>query len=143
MYSLLALVPRVAGTQGEKETIMPKLLSGGARIAIGLGVALLSVVTTCLLHPARASAQSALSASIAVPLEGLFFRAPDGRVLARLSSGPDGSVFELYDAQGRPTTAVRGGTFSPPMRRSSGWTPGELSEGLADPWVPDPWVPAR
>jgi hypothetical protein len=111
---------------------MLKLMPRGARIAAGLGLVAVGVGMACLLSPTHASAQSRLSSSLTVPPEGLFFRTPDGRILARLYSGTQGGVFELYDAQGHP----RGGGLPPPLVSQSGWAPGELSEGLADPWGP-------
>ena|ERR1700730_14366102 len=48
------------------------------------------------LRDARAQATSAAS-TIFVPWEGLVFRTPDGRAIARLSRDANGGVLELYD----------------------------------------------
>jgi hypothetical protein len=139
---------------------MLKLLPRSARIGIGLGAAAIGFATASLLGSAHANAEARSPASILVPPDGLFFRGTDGRVLARLYGGPEGGVFELYDAQGRPKSPGHGGplgsreTFASPgtltapvalappgglaspMRSASGWATGELAETLADPWAP-------
>ena len=56
-------------------------------------------------------------------------------MLARLSSGSEGAVFELYDAQEHPSATIRGS--SPGQERSfAAWPPVEIEphEGLVDPW---------
>ena len=45
----------------------------------------------------EAHAQSGTPAAITVPADGLVFRSPDGRPIARLSRDMRGGVFELYD----------------------------------------------
>ncbi len=61
----------------------------------------------------EAHAQAGVPATITVPPEGLVFRSPDGRPLARLSRDARGGVFELYDDRqeisariGNPVRAV-------------------------------------
>jgi hypothetical protein len=50
------------------------------------------------LWPREAHAQAVTSAStIYVPWEGLVFRTPDGRAIARLSRDAHGGILELYD----------------------------------------------
>ncbi len=59
--------------------------------------------------PREALAQSrALTTTINVGSQGLLFRGPDGRVIARLSSDPvQGGVFELYNASEQPGARLR------------------------------------
>jgi hypothetical protein len=47
-----------------------------------------------------AQAQPGATSSIYVPAGGLVFRAADGTPIARLSRGPHGGSFELYDDRG-------------------------------------------
>jgi hypothetical protein len=42
-----------------------------------------------------------------VPQEGLAFRTPEGRVIARLSYDRAGGHFDIYDAEERPTVSIR------------------------------------
>jgi len=56
----------------------------------------------------EAKAQSApFAATVYVPADGLAFRTFDGRVVARLSYGAHGGVFELYDDREQPVTSPR------------------------------------
>jgi hypothetical protein len=59
----------------------------------------------------EAHAQSAATSTIYVPAGGLVFRAGDGTPLARLSRGPHGGNFEVFDDRGEeraaPTTPTR------------------------------------
>jgi hypothetical protein len=56
----------------------------------------------------RAQAQSApFASSVYVPADGLAFRTFDGRIIARLSYGHRGGVFDLYDGDERPSTSLR------------------------------------
>lgn len=54
----------------------------------------------------EAHAQAGVPASITVPPEGLVFRSPDGRPLARLSRDAHGGVFELFDDHQEIATRV-------------------------------------
>jgi len=45
----------------------------------------------------EARAQSLTTSTIIVPEGGLYFRAPDGSVVARLTRGAHGGSFELFD----------------------------------------------
>jgi hypothetical protein len=55
----------------------------------------------------EARAQSSQTASVYVPPDGLTFRSPDGRVIARLSYDGRGGAFEVYDGHERPASALR------------------------------------
>lgn len=48
----------------------------------------------------EAQAQSMATSTIYVPAGGLLFRAADGAPIARLSRGPHGGSFELFDDRG-------------------------------------------
>jgi hypothetical protein len=69
--------------------------------AIGTFVAIAAAFTLGVasqhLGAREAHAQSGVPASITVPAEGLVFRSPDGRPIARMSRDARGGVFELYD----------------------------------------------
>jgi hypothetical protein len=54
----------------------------------------------------EAHAQAGVPASITVPAEGLVFRSPDGRPIARVSRDARGGVFELYDDRQEIVTRV-------------------------------------
>jgi hypothetical protein len=60
----------------------------------------------------EAHAQSIAAATIYVPAGGLVFRAADGTPLARLSHGPHGGDFEIFDDRGgtHPAPASKGGS---------------------------------
>jgi hypothetical protein len=60
----------------------------------------------------EARAQSVAMSTIYVPAGGLVFRAADGTPLARLSRGPHGGSFELFDERGQEHAAPKGG-FKP------------------------------
>jgi hypothetical protein len=112
---------------------MRDLSARSARILLSLGVLALGIGIGTMLRPSDAKAGS-LQSSVVVPREGLAFRSTDGRVIARLSAGPGGGVFELYDADERPSTAVRAGSIAPP-RSITAWSPGSADESLVDPWT--------
>ena len=65
------------------------LIAGLATFAAG------AVSHRLLLRDARA--QASPPSTIYVPWEGLVFRTPDGRAIARLSRDANGGVLELYD----------------------------------------------
>jgi hypothetical protein len=98
-----------------------------------LGAVALGAGLPCLFRPGDARAQSA-PASVIVPHDGLMFRTPEGRILARLSSGPPGGMLELYDAEQHPSLTVRAGSPAPD-RGIGGWSPGEPEEDLVDSWT--------
>jgi hypothetical protein len=112
---------------------MRELSARGTRILVSLGVLALGIGIGTIFRPADARASS-LQSSIVVPHEGLTFRSTDGRVIARLSAGPGGGVFELYDADERPSIAVRAGAIARP-RSIAAWSPGSADESLVDPWT--------
>jgi hypothetical protein len=62
----------------------------------------------------EARAQSTATSTIYVPAGGLVFRAADGTPLARLSRGPHGGDFEIFDdrAEPRPAPASKVGAKS-------------------------------
>jgi hypothetical protein len=56
----------------------------------------------------EARAQQA-GAAVYVPPEGLAFRSPDGRLIARLAYDTRGGIFEVYDRRERPSGSLRAG----------------------------------
>lgn len=56
----------------------------------------------------EARAQQA-GAAVYVPPEGLSFRSPDGRLIARLAYDTRGGIFEVYDRRERPSGSLRAG----------------------------------
>jgi hypothetical protein len=116
------------------------------RISAMFGVFALGAFSASLLQPSTARAQS-ISSSIIVPQGGLTFRTPEGRLIARLSSGPGGGVFELYDAEQRPIAPGRGGSGAAitTPRHSATWSADEGDDTLVDPWLVghvEPHLPA-
>jgi hypothetical protein len=67
------------------------------------------VLSGRLFAPREALAQSRpVTTTINVGEQGLLFRGPDGRVIARLSSDPiQGGIFELYNASEKPGARLR------------------------------------
>ncbi|MGO8994989.1 MAG: hypothetical protein ACLQVI_16870 [Polyangiaceae bacterium] len=59
---------------------------------------------------AQAQERAAMS-SINVSAGGLVFRAPNGRVIAKLSSDASGGVFEVFNADERPGARMRAASF--------------------------------
>ena len=55
----------------------------------------------------EAHAQSIATSTIYVPAGGLVFRAADGTPLARLSRGPHGGSFEVFDDRGEERAAPK------------------------------------
>lgn len=98
------------GTKRAKWWFIGMLVAGG--IGFGAGV---------LQRDARA--QAIATSTIYVPAGGLVFRAADGTPIARLSRGPHGGSFELFDDRGETRAAPTKGTDS------KGYV---LDEG--DPW---------
>ncbi len=47
------------------------------------------------------------ASTLYVPSDGLAFRSFDGRVIARLSYGRHGGIFDIYDGDERPALSVR------------------------------------
>ncbi len=70
----------------------------------------------------EAHAQSVATSTIYVPAGGLVFRAADGTPIARLSRGPRGGSFELFDDRGEERAA--------PTSRSNRYDVDER-----DPWT--------
>ncbi len=66
----------------------------------------------------EARAQSAHTAAVYVPAEGLAFRALDGHIVARLSYDGRGGVFEVYDNHERPAGSLRPGLAAEAPRAS-------------------------
>jgi hypothetical protein len=60
----------------------------------------------------EARAQSIATSTIYVPAGGLVFRAADGTPIARLSRGPHGGSFELFDDRGGQRPAATKDTGS-------------------------------
>jgi len=69
----------------------------------------------------EAIARQPQTATLYVPPDGLLFRAPDGRAVARLSYDAHGGVFEVYDDRERPAAALRP---APPRAGSVATLPG-------------------
>jgi hypothetical protein len=100
----------------------PKGSPGGiAVMKVGLPAIVLVVVAAFAggvvgsrLVEREAKAQSA-GAAVYVPPEGLSFRSPDGRLIARLAYDSRGGFFEVYDRRERPSAALRSG-FEVPAR---------------------------
>ncbi len=86
---------------------------------LALAVAFAGGIGTSHLIEREARAQSAQSASVYVPSEGLAFRGVDGRLIARLSYDSRGGAFEVYDNHERPAGALRPAVASEPPRTSS------------------------
>jgi hypothetical protein len=74
-----------------------------ALLAFGGGVAG-GVVSSEAVKPASAEAAAI---TIPVPAEGVVFRSPAGRTVARLRSEAAGGVFELFDARERVSVRLR------------------------------------
>ncbi len=72
----------------------------------------------------EAHAQPVATSTIYVPAGGLVFRAADGTPIARLSRGPHGGSFELFDDRGEERSAPA---------RVSGAKRYDVDEG--DPWT--------
>ncbi len=72
-------------------------------------------------HEARA--QSMTTSNIVVPEGGLYFRAPDGTVVARLSRGARGGSFELFD--GRSGAATKELRANPYLDEVDPWSTGK------------------
>jgi hypothetical protein len=69
-------------------------------------------ITASQLFIREARAQTVpFAASIYVPSDGLAFRSFDGHVVARLSYGPRGGVFEVYDEREQVASRMRGEPF--------------------------------
>jgi len=45
--------------------------------------------------------------TVPVPSQGVVFRTPEGRIVARLRSEASGGVFELFDARGQAAVRLR------------------------------------
>jgi hypothetical protein len=83
--------------------------------------------------------------SIQVPPEGLTFRSPDGRVIARLSYDARGGVFEVLGERGDAVASMgrssRAG-FSPASAAAPGpWSIDDAPDDLLDPWSREPSSP--
>jgi len=100
--------------RGTKRTTWSWLL--GVIFACGIGFAAGALQR-------EAHAQSIATSTIYVPAGGLLFRAADGTPIARLSRGPHGGSFELFDDRGEERAAP---TKDPGSKRYV------LDEG--DPW---------
>ena len=98
------------GTKRATWWLIGMVVAGG----IGFGVGALQ---------REARAQSIATSTIYVPAGGLVFRAADGTPIARLSRGPHGGNFELFDDRGETRAAPTKDTGS------KGYV---LDEG--DPW---------
>jgi hypothetical protein len=81
------------------------------------------------------------TAFINVPSEGLYFRGPDGKIIARLAGESGGGVFELYNDKEQPASRMKAGDVKatpvivpvpPAVRRYP------LMDDVVDPWVPYP-----
>lgn len=71
----------------------------------------------------EAHAQSIATSTIYVPAGGLVFRAADGTPIARLSRGPHGGSFEVFDDRGdeRPASAAQHGANSYVLDEGDPW----------------------
>jgi hypothetical protein len=72
----------------------------------------------------EARAQSIATSTIYVPAGGLLFRAADGTPIARLSRGPHGGSFELFDDRGetRATPTKDTGSKGYVLDEADPWT---------------------
>ena len=68
----------------------------------------------------EAKAQAAAGAAVYVPPEGLSFRSPDGRLIARLAYDSRGGFFEVYDRRERPSASLRSGFVTEVPPRPAG-----------------------
>ena len=83
----------------------------------------------------EAKAQAA-GAAVYVPPEGLSFRSPDGRLIARLAYDSRGGFFEVYDRRERPSASLRSGFVAEVPPRPAG-LPGAPVAPLATTETPD------
>jgi hypothetical protein len=67
----------------------------------------------------EAGAQTAHSAMVYLPAEGLTFKTLDGHLVARLSYDSRGGAFEVYDNRERPAGALRAGLLAEAPHLSS------------------------
>jgi hypothetical protein len=84
--------------------MLPRLPLAVLVVAASFGAGLAS---SRLLERDAFARAAPLASTIYVPSDGLAFRTFDGRVIARLSYGRHGGVFDLYDTDERPTVSVR------------------------------------
>jgi hypothetical protein len=82
--------------RGTKRTTWTWVLGLAVACGIGFGAGALQ---------REAHAQSIATSTIYVPAGGLVFRAADGTPLARLSRGPHGGSFEVFDDRGEQRAA--------------------------------------
>jgi hypothetical protein len=88
--------------RGTKRAVWTSLLGMMVACGIGFGAGALR----------EAHAQSIATSTIYVPAGGLVFRAADGTPLARLSRGPHGGSFEVFDDRGEGRAAPTRATGS-------------------------------
>ena len=86
---------------------MPALSPRVAASVLVVGAAFLAGIVFDELGHREARAQSLTASTIVVPEGGLYFRAPDGTLVARLSRDAHGGSFELFDGKSLATTELR------------------------------------
>lgn len=89
--------------RGTKRATWMWLLGTALAASVGFGAGALQ---------REAHAQSIATSTIYVPAGGLVFRAADGTPIARLSRGPHGGSFELFDDRGEEHAAPAPGSGS-------------------------------
>ena len=85
-------------------------------LAVAFGAGLASSRLGGIEREARAQAAGA---AVYVPPEGLSFRSPDGRLIARLAYDSRGGFFEVYDRREHPSAALRPGFIADAPARTA------------------------
>jgi hypothetical protein len=75
------------------------------------------------------------TSNVYVPSDGLVFRALDGKPIARISRGPHGGVFELYDDRSETPTSI-GLPTTPSSAATSNPFAFPQADALDDPFAP-------
>jgi hypothetical protein len=102
---------------------MPALSPRVAASVLIVAAAFLAGVVFDELGHREARAQSLTTSTIVVPEGGLYFRAPDGTLVARLSRDAHGGSFELFD--GRAGMATKELRPNPYLDEADPWNTGK------------------
>jgi hypothetical protein len=106
--------------------VRPLLVVLAVAVAFGGGLA-----SSRLLERSAQAQSSPLSSTVYIPADGLVFRTFEGRVAARLSYGPRGGVFELFDEHEQPSGGIHSGLSAPArIEAKPGGPPGSFEKDL-------------
>jgi hypothetical protein len=99
---------------------MPALSTRVVASALVVAAAFFGGIVFDELGHREARAQSLTTSTVIVPEGGLYFRAPDGTVVARLSRDAHGGSFELFD--GRSSSASKELRANPYVDDADPWS---------------------